>query len=92
MSENRPAPITSSKISLLLPCVSLVLTLSAFGLDAPAWLAHHTPRPVALLAGLEFDASIRYEPAISAEQADVRLVGARRVLDSILSRQLIAFK
>ena len=92
MSDNRPAPITSSKISLLLPCVSLVLTLAAFGLDAPAWLAHHTSRPVALLAGLEFDESIRYEPAISAEQADVRLVAARRVLDSILSRQLIAFR
>ncbi|MEQ1918013.1 MAG: hypothetical protein ABL955_02355 [Elusimicrobiota bacterium] len=92
MSDNQPAPRATSKISLLLPCVSLVLTLAAFGLDAPAWLAQHTPRPAALLAGLEFDESIRYEPALSADQSDVRLVGARRVLDSILSRQLIAFR
>ncbi len=92
MSENQSAPRTITPISLLLPCVSLVLTLAAFGFGAPARIARLNLRPTVLLAGLEFDSSIRYEPVASADQSDVRMVASRRVLDSLLSRQLIAFK
>ena len=91
MSENQPAPRTISKISLLLPLVSLALTLGAFGFGAPARIARLNLRPTVLLAGLEFDSSIRYEPS-SSDQSDVRMVASRRVLDSLLSRQLIAIK
>lgn len=92
MSENQPAPLTRSKASLWLPCVSLALTVAAFGLGAPARLARFNLRPAALLAGLEFDASIRYEPAVSADPADARMVASRRVLDTLLSRQFIALR
>ena len=92
MSDNLPAPITSSKISIWLPCVSLALTLVAYGLDAPARLAHLNLRPTTLIAGLEFDESIRYEPALSMERTDYRLVSAQRVLDTLLSQQLIALR
>jgi hypothetical protein len=92
MSDNLPAPITRSKFSLWLPYVSLALTAAAFGLGAPARLARLNLRPAALLAGLEFDASIRYEPFVSPDQPGVKFVAARRALDGLMSRQLIAFK
>ncbi len=92
MSENQPAPRTSPKASLWLPCVSLALTVAAFGLGAPARLAHLNLRPTTLLVGLEFDDSIRYEPALSMERTDYRLVSAQRVLDTLLSQQLIALR
>lgn len=92
MSDNLPAPITISKASILLPCVSLALTLAAFALGAPARLAHLNLRPTPLFAGLEFDSSIRYEPVVSSDQADVRMVASRRVLDTLLSHQFLALR
>ena len=92
MSDNQPARSMSILVPLILPCVCLVITLAAFGLGAPVKLAHLTQRPAILLTGLEFDASIRYEPLVFTDQADFRLVGARRVLDALVNRQLIAFK
>ena len=77
--------------SLLLPAVTLALTLGAFLAGAPAKLAR-LGRPAPVLAALEFDSSIRYEPVISAELAGFELVGAKRVLDGLVNRQLIAFK
>lgn len=91
MSDNLPAPTTSSKTAILLPYVALVLTVAAFGLGAPARLAHLNLRTTAL-ASLEYDSSIRYEPALSTEWSDVRLVGVRRVSDALLNRHLIALR
>lgn len=82
----------NTKASILLPCFSLALTVAAFAAGAPAKLARLNLRPAALLANLEFDASIRYEPAASSGQADVRMVASRRMLDEVLSRQLIALR
>ncbi len=92
MSDNASAPVRTSKASLLLPCVSLALTVAAMAVGAPAMLARSVHRPAALLSALEFDASIRYEPVVSIEQGDFRLIAARRVLDQLVSRQLIAFR
>ncbi len=92
MSDNTSAPVRTSKISLLLPCAALVLTVAAMAAGAPALLARHSRTPAALLSALEFDASIRYEPVVSTEPGDFRLIAARRVLDQLASRQLIAFR
>lgn len=92
MSDNTSAPVRTSKISLLLPLASLVLTVAAMAAGAPVLLARHTPPPAALLSALEFDASIRYEPVVSTEPGDFRLIAARRVLDHLASSQLIAFR
>lgn len=92
MSDNTSAPARSSKISLLLPLASLVLTVAAMAAGAPTLLARHSRPPAALLSALEFDASIRYEPAVSTEPGDFRLIAAHRVLDELASRQLIAFR
>lgn len=92
MSDNLPAPIMSSKASVWLPCVSLALTVAAFGLGAPARLAHLNLRPAAHSASLEFDPTIHYEPVISTEQAAAIPTGALRGLHQLLSNQLIALK
>lgn len=92
MSDNQAGRNTSIIASLILPCVCLVITVAAFGLGAPVKLARLTHRPAVLLTGLEFDASIRYEPIVFTDQADFRLVGARRVLDALVNRHLIAFR
>ena len=89
MSEHR-TPRGAGIIALILPGVSLALTLGAFCVGAPERLAHHGRAP--LLAGPEFDATIRYEPGVMADMSGYRLVGARRVLDHLVSGQLIAFK
>ncbi|MDP3542114.1 MAG: hypothetical protein Q8T11_06540 [Elusimicrobiota bacterium] len=88
MSDNTSAPVRSSKASLLIPCVSLALTVAAMAIGGPAALARYAHRPSAL----EFDASIRYEPVVSIEQGDFRLIAARRVLDQLVSPRLIAFR
>ena len=62
MSENRSVSRTRTVVSLVLPCMSLALTLGAFFAGAPAKLARLNSRPPAMLTGLEFDAGIRYEP------------------------------
>jgi hypothetical protein len=92
MSDNLPAPIMSSKASAWLPCVSLALTVAAFGLGAPARLARLNLRPSAHAAGLEFDSTIHYEPVIATERAAVLPAGALRGLHELLSHQLIALK
>jgi hypothetical protein len=92
MSEKPAAPAKSSNISLWLPYASLALTLAAFGLGAPARVARLHLRPAALIAGLELDASIRYEPVVFSNPSGVRLVAAHRVLDELMSRQLVAFR
>lgn len=88
MNDNKSAPVRGSKASLLIPCVSLALTVAAMGIGAPAMLARYAHRPSAL----EFDATIRYEPVVSTEHGDFRLIAARRLLDQLASRQLIAFR
>jgi len=77
--------------SLLLPAVTLALTVGAFLAGAPVKMARlaHPPAPV---AALEFDSSIRYEPAISSELGGFHLVGAKRVLDELVSEHLLALK
>ena len=92
MSENRSVSRTRTVVSLVLPCMSLALTLGAFFAGAPAKLAHFTSRPPAMLTGLEFDAGIRYEPFLSTDPSGLRLVAATRVLDNLLNRHLIAFR
>jgi hypothetical protein len=88
MSDNKTAPATSSKASILLPCLSLALTVAAFGLGAPARLARLNLHQSAL----ELDTTIHYEPALSSARADVKAFDARRVLDELLSRPLVALK
>lgn len=92
MSDDTNAPVRTSKASLLIPCVSLALTVAAMAIGAPAMLARTAHRPAALQSVLEFDASIRYEPVVSTEQGDFRLIAARRVLDQLVSPRLIAFR
>lgn len=92
MSDNTITPVRTSKASLLIPCVTLALTVAAMAIGAPAMLARSAHRPAALLTALEFDASIRYEPALSAEPGEFRLIAARRVLDQLVSPRLIAFR
>lgn len=92
MSDNTITPVRAPKSSLLLPCAALMLTVAAMAVGAPAMLARSAHRPAAALAALEFDSSIRYEPVISTERGDFRLIAAGRVLDQLVSRQLIAFR
>jgi len=92
MSEHQTPRSAVRIASLILPCASLALTLSAFCLGAPAKLARLAHGPMPVLSSLEFDATIRYEPVVAADLSDYRLVGARRVLDHLVSGQLIAFK
>ena len=47
MSDNTNAPAT--KAFILLSCISLALTVAAFGVGAPAKLAHLNLRPAALI-------------------------------------------
>ena len=92
MSDNKSTPARTSMTSLILPCAALALTAAAMAAGAPARLARLHLNPSALVAGLEFDASIRYEPVVSTEQGGFRLVGARRVLDQLATRHLIALR
>lgn len=92
MSDNTRGPITSSKASLLIPLVSLALTVAAFGLRAPQRLARVDLGQAARVAVLEFDATIRYEPVVFAGPSGDRLVAAHRVLDEVVSRHLVALR
>lgn len=92
MNENRPPRVAGSLASLTLPCLSLALTLVAFSLGAPVKLARLVRSPTPILAGLELDATIRYEPVVSAELGGFNLVGAKRVLDGLVNEQLFAVK
>lgn len=92
MSDNTTAPVKFSKASLWLPYASLALTLAAFGLRVPARVARLDLRHAARVAVLEFDASIRYEPAVFAGPSGDKLVAAHRVLDEVMSRHLVALR
>lgn len=92
MSDDTNAPVRTSKASLLIPCVTLALTVAAMAIGAPARIARLSSPPAAVLAALEFDPSIRYEPVVYADLSDHRLVAAHRLLDQLTSRQLIAFR
>ncbi len=93
MSDNQPFRDNSRHLAfLVLPCLSLTLTLAAFCLGAPVKLARIVHGPTPVLAGLEFDATIRYEPAVSVDLSDFQLIGAKRVLDGLVSGHLVAFK
>lgn len=74
MSDNQPFRDNTRHLAFLaLPCLSLALTLAAFCLGAPAKLARavHGPAP------LEYDATIRYEPAVSALADDSALIASK---------------
>lgn len=63
MSDSQPFRSNTRHLAFLaIPCLSLAVTLAAYCYGAPAKLARvvHAPEP------LEYDASIRYEPAIVA--------------------------
>lgn len=92
MSDKRTAPITNSNASAWLPCVSLALTVAAYGLGAPARLARLNLRAAAIPEGLALDPSIRYEPALSSEKAGAMSAGGLRGLQDLLSRRLIALR
>ena len=60
MSDHQPFRSNTRHLAFLtIPCVSLAFSLGAFCFGAPAKLARviHGPAP------LEYDATIRYEPA-----------------------------
>lgn len=74
MSDNQPFRSNTRHLAFLaIPCLSLALTLAAFCYDAPSKLARvvHAPEP------LEFDATIRYEPAVAAAPAEPELVASK---------------
>jgi hypothetical protein len=92
MSDSQPPRGINQHIaSFILPGLCLALTLAAFAIGAPAKLAS-LGRPAPVLAALEFDSSIRYEPVVSADLSAFELVAAKRVLDGLVSKQFLAFK
>lgn len=75
MSDNQPFRSNTRHLAfLMIPCLSLALTLAAYCFGAPVKLARVVHGATPALAGLEFDASIRYEPAVSVEPSDPQLV------------------
>lgn len=74
MSDNQPFRSNTRHLAFLaIPCLSLALTLAAFCYDAPSRLVRvvHAPEP------LEYDATIRYEPAVSAMPDDSNLFASK---------------
>jgi len=92
MSDNQPPRgINQHLAPFILPGLCLALTVAAFSLGAPVKLARLSG-PAPIVAGLEYDASIRYEPVVASDLSSLELVAAKRVLDQLVHGQLIAFK